>query len=79
MQLEIKGAAFPSSHQSLTCLPLSEQNDQVYIHGSLADSKQEETGRCFIPVHTHSMQYVSDMLDSHKTTQQKIWQQDREK
>ena len=36
---EIKGAAFAASHQSLTCLPLSEQNDQVYIRWVLAHSE----------------------------------------
>lgn len=66
---KIKAEAFPASHQSLTCLPLSEQNDQVYIHRTLADSKWEETGRFFIPVRTQSMQWISDMADYPNTTQ----------
>lgn len=61
MKHKWKEAAVVATHWSRTCLPLSEQNDQVHVGRTLADSEREGKGR--FDVHTHaeteSMQGVS--------------------
>lgn len=49
---EWREGAAAATHWSRTCLPLSEQNDQVHVGRTLADSEREGKGR--LGVHTHA-------------------------
>lgn len=50
-----------ASHQSSTCLPLSEQNDQVHIHRTLADATDERKQELFLNIPTTIPHCAQDM------------------